>query len=135
MKTSEELALPIKVFDFFSGCGGTCVGFKRAGLDVVCALDVDHDARKTFSLHPAFRDVPLEPEQIQRVDAASIQSLIDDSARHPVLFSGCAPCQPFSKQNRNRNGDARSPLLLEFLRFVLEYKPDYVFVENVAGIH
>lgn len=25
----------IKVFDFFSGCGGTAQGFKQAGLDIV----------------------------------------------------------------------------------------------------
>jgi len=52
-----------------------------------------------------------------------------------VLFSGCAPCQPFSKQNRNliRN-DPRLNLLAEFGRFVAHWMPDFVFVENVPGM-
>ena len=29
----------IKVFDFFSGCGGTAQGFKQAGLDVVVGIE------------------------------------------------------------------------------------------------
>ena len=55
----------------------------------------------------------------------------------PVLFCGCAPCQPFSKQNTThpeRDADDRIPLLLEFLRFIRRCEPDIVFVENVPGI-
>ena len=137
MATSRnaELRLPIKVFDFFSGCGGTCVGFRRAGLEIVYALDSDEDARETFASYRSFREIVVEPRPIEKVNPSDIRFLVEQTAGHPVLFSGCAPCQPFSKQNRNRGErDARSPLLLQFLKFICEHKPDYVFVENVAGI-
>jgi DNA (cytosine-5)-methyltransferase 1 len=40
--------MKIRVFDFFSGCGGTSLGFTQAGLDVVFGLDNDPDAAATF---------------------------------------------------------------------------------------
>ncbi len=46
----------------------------------------------------------------------------------------CAPCQPFSSQNRNRRNDHRSELLLDAARFVAILRPLVVFVENVPGI-
>jgi DNA (cytosine-5)-methyltransferase 1 len=54
---------------------------------------------------------------------------------YKTLFSCCAPCQPFSKQTRTKKRkDSRLSLLLEFGRFVKQWKPDYVFVENVPGL-
>ncbi|EPR3725177.1 DNA cytosine methyltransferase, partial [Escherichia coli] len=38
----------IKVFDFFSGCGGTSQGFHQAGMDIVFGLDFDVDAASSF---------------------------------------------------------------------------------------
>ena len=46
----------------------------------------------------------------------------------------CAPCQPFSNQNRHRRDDRRSELLLDAGRFVAALRPLIVFVENVPGI-
>lgn len=127
--------LPIKVFDFFSGCGGTSVGFRRSGLDIVYALDSDDDARASFSHYPKFNSVTIEGRPIEQVRSSEISSLIEESFAHPILFSGCAPCQPFTRQNtRHRANDGRVPLLMEFLRFIAEYAPEYVFVENVPGI-
>ena len=54
-----------------------------------------------------------------------------------MLFSGCAPCQPFSNQNTVRpslNRDERVPLLDHFARLVETCKPNIVFVENVPGL-
>ena len=38
----------VKVFDFFSGCGGTSCGFQQAGMDIVMGLDIDADAARTY---------------------------------------------------------------------------------------
>lgn len=38
----------IKVYDFFSGCGGASRGFLDAGMDIVFALDNDPDSQRTF---------------------------------------------------------------------------------------
>ena len=46
----------------------------------------------------------------------------------------CAPCQPFSSQNRKRKDDARARLLIEGARFVSVLKPKVICVENVPGL-
>ena len=130
-----DVSLKVKVFDFFSGCGGASRGFQEAGMDVVFALDQDEDAKQTFKQN--FPSAIFHVGDIRNVNEDSVYELVDQERPHPILFCGCAPCQPFTKQNTSRpqpNMDDRVPLLLEFLRFVKRCKPDIVFVENVPGI-
>lgn len=125
--------MPIKVFDFFSGCGGTSCGFINAGMDVVFALDNDSDAAETFKRNFPF--IPFISEDIRHVSCETIQPLVDACGRHPILFSGCAPCQPFTKQKtKRRSDDNRRELLKEFQRFVEYYQVEFIFVENVPGL-
>jgi DNA (cytosine-5)-methyltransferase 1 len=122
----------IRVFDFFSGCGGTSLGFAQAGMKVVLGLDNDPDAAKTFRRN--IKGAAFIEKDIRRVPAGALAPLLD-LADGPVLFSCCAPCQPFSKQSRSKcAGDPRRSLLREFARFVKRWKPDYIFVENVPGL-
>ena len=121
----------IDVFDFFSGCGGTSCGFRDAGFNIKMGLDVDHDSAETFRLN--FPEAQFIETDIRTVHPSILDNLIDRS--NPILFSGCAPCQPFSKQNRQRQpNDKRLNLLDEFGRFVQHWLPDYVFIENVPGM-
>ena len=125
----------VKVFDFFSGCGGASRGFEDAGMDIVFGLDWDADARRTFKKN--FPAAHMEPADIRETSVESVRKLVADHRPNPILFCGCAPCQPFTKQNTTRrdpNSDDRVPLLLEFGRFIQECAPDIVFVENVPGI-
>lgn len=47
----------------------------------------------------------------------------------------CAPCQPFSKQNRHKSpDDERKDLLSSFARFIVRFQPDLLLIENVPGI-
>lgn len=122
----------IKVFDFFSGCGGTSCGFQQAGLDIVLGLDVDRDAAQTYRSN--FPKAAFIESDIRTLDTDILAPWMMDRSE-PVLFCGCAPCQPFSKQNRLRlNVDPRRSLLSEFGRFVEHWLPDYVFIENVPGM-
>ena len=128
-----EYLLPVRVFDFFSGCGGTCQGFLNAGMDVEFALDNDHDAAMTFKRN--FPRIHFIQDDIENVQCETLKPLIDACKAHPILFSGCAPCQPFTKQKTMRRlDDERRVLLNEFRRFVEYYQPELVFVENVPGL-
>lgn len=122
----------IQVFDFFSGCGGTSLGFSQAGLKVVLGLDNDPDAAQTFR-----KNIPgasFIEKDIRKVSTSELAPLMRMS-NGPVLFSCCAPCQPFSRQSRTKSSaDPRRSLLAEFARFVTRWKPDYIFVENVPGL-
>ncbi|MEW8286555.1 MAG: DNA cytosine methyltransferase, partial [Candidatus Thiodiazotropha endolucinida] len=123
----------LKVFDFFSGCGGTSKGFENAGLKPVFALDFDKDAANTFKHN--FPKVKFSQSDITKFDDKTLEEVIVQD--EGTLFCGCAPCQPFTGQNTNKpdsKKDSRRSLLSRFGDLVLKYLPDYVFVENVPGI-
>ena len=125
----------VKVFDFFSGCGGASCGFRAAGMDVVFALDCDPDARRTFELN--FPAAHFECTDIRETPVHRIRELSDAQEPAPMLFCGCAPCQPFTKQNTTRpasDADDRVTLLTSFASIIEHCRPDVVFVENVPGI-
>lgn len=123
----------INVFDFFSGCGGTSKGFDLAGLDIQMAIDSDKDAALTYRNN--FPKAKFYCEDIRSFPTDSLSSFISSRQDRPMLFCGCAPCQPFSKQKKEKNDqDNRISLLLEFLRFIQFFLPEYVFVENVPGL-
>lgn len=122
----------MRVFDFFSGCGGTSWGFQAAGMEVVLGLDIDPEASATFRTN--FPKAAFIEADIRELPAEVLVPYMRQG-RGPVLFSGCAPCQPFSKQNRlSKIIDPRRSLLAEFGRFVNKWRPDYVFIENVPGL-
>lgn len=123
----------IRVFDFFSGCGGTSKGFELAGLNIQLAIDSDKDAELTYRSN--FPKAKFYCKDIRSITTDSLYSDVFSNENLPKLFCGCAPCQPFSKQKQNKNEkDSRISLLLEFLRFIKIYIPEYVFVENVPGL-
>jgi DNA (cytosine-5)-methyltransferase 1 len=124
--------MKIRAFDFFSGCGGTSVGFIRAGMEVVFGLDNDPDAAATFRAN--IKGATFVEKDIRKVKVDVLEPLLRGKGFR-TLFSCCAPCQPFSRQSQTKtDGDPRRALLLEFGRFVKHWKPDYVFVENVPGL-
>ena len=123
----------IKVFDFFSGCGGTSKGFEMAGCEPVFALDCDRDAAETYKLN--FPGVIFQEKKIEDLDPEYLKTLIDRYEENPILFCGCAPCQPFTKQITNRRkNDQRTNLLSHFGLLVKRFLPHFVFVENVPGL-
>ena len=127
--------MSVKVFDFFCGCGGASCGFRQAGMDIVYGLDCDKVSQSSFRRN--FPAAAFESSDIRNVEAVSLRTLVNAHRPSPVLFCGCAPCQPFSKQNTvrpPRGKDERVPLLSHFARMVETCRPDIVFVENVPGI-
>ena len=125
----------VKVFDFFSGCGGTSYGFQKAGMEITYALDHDKDSSLSFKAN--FPNSHFEFVDIREVDIKSLLGKVKSEYPNPVLFSGCAPCQPFTKQNTTRpkiDQDERVPLITYFLKIIEQSKPDLVFLENVPGL-
>lgn len=123
--------MKVSVVDFFSGCGGTSLGFRDAGMSIVAGLDNDPDAAATFRRN--FPKAHFFEQDINHVSTNEVKRILPKNGK--ILFSGCAPCQPFSRQNRSQDKkDPRRRLLEEFQRFVMALKPDYVVVENVPGL-
>ena len=122
----------INVFDFFSGCGGTSLGFKQAGMNIAFGLDNDKDAANSFKAN--FPKAIFINDDIKTFSRDKLDDVIS-SIQGATLFCGCAPCQPFSKQNRSKDkADPRRGLLKEFGSLIANYLPTYIFVENVPGM-
>jgi DNA (cytosine-5)-methyltransferase 1 len=124
------MAHKLTAIDLYCGSGAVTLGLKQVGFSVVGAVDIDPMACATYRAnHPEvdlcdwdIRDV--EPERFVR----TLQGNLD-------LLVVCAPCQPFSSQNRKRSGnDLRRNLVLESQKFVKALKPKVLFLENVPGL-
>lgn len=106
---------------------------QQAGMTVRFGLDVDPDAKTTWERN--YKKAKFLCKDIRQVSVDDVAPFIKRRYGRPFLFGACAPCQPFSKQNRTKNDkDGRRNLLGEFHRFVRAYLPEYIFVENVPGI-
>lgn len=97
---------------------------------MVGAVDFDPGACRTYRAnHPSVR---LIEEDIRKVGPERFSDLIPHRLDLLVV---CAPCQPFSSQNRRKNAsDDRNNLVGEAKKFIEFYNPRLVFLENVPGL-
>lgn len=121
----------INAIDLFCGAGGVTRGLLDAGINVLAGIDFDASVSETYERN---NKVPFIHKDISLLLPEEITKLFEGKAGKTML-AGCAPCQPFSKMNvRPREDDDRRTLLRYFADLVDALKPDYVFMENVAGI-
>lgn len=131
MKPRGGIARGRTAIDLFCGSGAVTAALSRQGFRVIASIDNDPVACRTYRMnHPA---VDLIENNICAVDPAAI------IGRHPDalgvdLLALCAPCQPFSSQNRKRALDQRANLLLEAARFADVLRPGCIMIENVPGL-
>src|SRR4051794_33506606 len=90
--------------DLFAGGGGLTLGLKRAGFDVVAAVELEGHAFTTYKAnHP---EVVAYKQDVRTVDGVALRALNPGS---PVtLLAGCPPCQGFtSLTSKYRRVDPR----------------------------
>ena len=117
--------------DIFCGAGGLTYGLKEAGINVIKGVDVDETSRETYLKNN--RGASFIAKDVRKLTK---DELIGDTDRSKnlLLLAGCAPCQPFSAQNKAKTPkDTRRSLIMDFFRLVKEILPEYVLVENVPG--
>lgn len=118
--------------DLFSGSGGVTEGLKKAGWSVVAAVDLDPIAAATYQLnHPevSFVKADIAKRETIRVLKEAV------GGREIDLLVICAPCQPFSSQNRHRGEvGEKEALIIKALAAVRALRPKLVFFENVPGL-
>ena len=116
----------INAISLFSGAGGMDVGFKRAGVNVVLANEIDKTAANTFTTnHPGVKmlvgdvnDYYCEFKKCQNID---------------LVFGG-PPCQGFSVIGKMNPDDERSQLIWSFLKVVEIVRPLAFVMENVKSL-
>lgn len=135
MKKTRYLGIYLKVIDFFSGCGGVSEGLRQAGFDIAIGMDFAKKASETYQAN--FPEALFYNSDIRILDEKELASAFNEKNKKndPLVLVACAPCQPFSTQNKAKSeGDIRRTLLDETHRFIKELDPDYIFIENVPGL-
>jgi DNA (cytosine-5)-methyltransferase 1 len=117
--------------DFFCGAGGLTRGFLNAGIEVRVGIDVDESCKRTYEANNA--PAQFLTADIRKLKASDLSKALKGVKREELVFMGCAPCQPFSKQRREVNREGGT-LLNSFGRLVAEFLPAYVIIENVPGV-
>lgn len=132
----KEKQTQLRAIDLFSGCGGLTLGLKRAGFDVIGA--VDNDKLSFESYEKNHEGTHLWKQDIRTLSTLSVKRALNLRKGQLDLLAGCPPCQGFSTLV-TKNGcyvvdDPRNSLIYEFLRFVEDFKPRAVLMENVPDL-
>jgi DNA (cytosine-5)-methyltransferase 1 len=134
----------IKAIDLFCGAGGVTRGLLDAGIDVVAGFDIDQSLKQVYeenNVRANGKKAQYNNKKVEELTLEDIEKLVGskderDKKGEKFLLAGCAPCQPFSLKNKNRHdkADHRRTLITYFADLIKETKPDFVFMENVAGL-
>lgn len=131
----------IKVFSTFACGGGSTMGYKLAGCDVIGANDIDPKMAWHYKINHAPKHYFLCP----------IRDLLTADLPHELfeldILDGSPPCSTFStagareknwgKEKHFREGQAKqvlSDLFFDFLDLVDRLRPKTVIAENVKGM-
>jgi len=133
----------LKVASTFSGCGGSCLGYRMAGMDVVWANDCDLKARASYVLnHPG---TTLDARDVREVQPADVLGAAGLREGELDVFDGSPPCTSFStagrreklwgKETRHAGVKQRmDDLFWEYARLLRGLMPRVFVAENVSGL-
>ena len=116
----------MKHLDLFSGIGGFSLAAQRVWKDehkIVAFCEIDKFCQKVLRKH--WPDVPIIED---------IHDLKGDELEAVELITGGYPCQPFSFAGKQRGTEDVRYLWPEMFRVIKETGPDWIIVENVAGV-
>ena len=131
----------IKVFSTFACGGGSTMGYKRAGCDVVGANDIDPEMAWHYKVNHSPRHYLLCPiRDLLTADLPQELFGID-------ILDGSPPCSTFStsgnreddwgREKHFREGQAKqilSDLFFDFLNLAERLQPRTIIAENVKGM-
>ncbi len=131
----QKLVTDLKAVDFFCGAGGMSLGLRNAGINVLAGVDNDTDCCKTYEAN--ISGAKFIKHDISTLSANSLKRRLNLQINDPTLvFAGCSPCQFWSKIRTDKTKSAQTAFLLkQFQKFIRYFRPGFVVVENVPGLH
>ena len=143
---AEITALPwngYMVASTFSGCGGSCLGYRMAGFRVLWASELVPIAAESYRANAP--DSFLDSRDIRAVTADEIMAATGLTVGELDLLDGSPPCQPFSTAGKRHKswgtirdyGDHKQradDLFFEYVRLVDGLRPRVFVAENVSGL-
>lgn len=132
-KTTQTQAL--QAVDFFCGAGGMSFGLRQAGIEVLAGIDNAADCKKTYETNVL--GAKFIKHDIGTLTAPELQRRLSLKRNDPnLVFVGCSPCQFWSKIRTDKNRSQRTAFLLRhFEKFIRYFKPGFIIIENVPGLH
>lgn len=123
----------LRSVDLFAGAGGLSEGLREAGFDCLYANELVARYAETFAANHS--TTVVDQRDIRTVDARAVRRKLGIKRGELDLVAGGPPCQGFSINAPKRSQkDARNHLFRDFLRFVDEFYPKTVLIENVPGL-
>jgi DNA (cytosine-5)-methyltransferase 1 len=136
-----------KVISFFSGCGGSSLGYQMAGCKVILAIDWEKRSVETYKLN--FPNTNVIKIDIRSINKDNIFEYIPSNLKSDDLdiLDGSPPCTPFSicgdrqktwGKSYQHSGDSdkqrTDDLFFEYIRMIQILKPKIFIAENVKGL-
>lgn len=127
----------------FSGCGGSCLGYRMAGFKVLWASEFIPAAQEVYRLnHP--KSI-LDTRDIRKVKPEEILEAIGLKVGELDLLDGSPPCASFSTAGKREKGwgqvkqysDTKQrvdDLFFEYTRILKGLQPKVFVAENVSGL-
>ena len=128
---------------FFSGCGGSSLGYKLAGVNVLYANEFVPKASDTYKLN--FPNTIMDTRDIRTIQPQEVLDKINLKVGELDFLDGSPPCASFSTAGKREKGWGKikaysdtkqrtDDLFYEYIRMVKEIKPKIFVAENVRGL-
>lgn len=120
------------VVDLFSGAGGTGLGFKQAGFEIIGAIEIDLHAATTYEKNLG---ISVEQTDIRELSPKTFREKLRFKRKQLDVMVGCPPCQGFTRMRNDKGAnDKRNDLVLRYLDYIKEFMPRFAVFENVPGL-
>ena len=133
----------LQIVSTFSGCGGSCLGFRMAGYRTLFASEFIPAAQETYRAnHPG---VHLDTRDIRQLTAEDVFAVTGLLRGELDVLEGSPPCASFSMAGKREAGwnqvkaysdtkQRTDDLFFEFARLVDGLQPKVFVAENVKGL-
>lgn len=143
---AEIAAVPwngLTVASTFSGCGGSCLGYRMAGYRVAWANEFIPRAQDSYRANHA--TTHLDVRDIRRIHPEDILAVLKMAPGNLDLLDGSPPCASFSTAGNREAGWGKvkpysetqqrtDDLFFEYARLLKGLQPKAFVAENVSGL-
>ena len=132
-----------KGISFFSGCGGSSLGYTLAGVKIIYANEFIPKASETYSAN--FPNTYMDTRDIRKIQPQEILDIIKLKKGELDFLDGSPPCASFSSAGKREKGWGKiksysdksqrtDDLFYEYIRMIKHIQPKIFIAENVRGL-
>lgn len=127
----------------FSGCGGSCTGFRNAGFEIPYAVEFIEAARDSYAAN--FPTTHIDSRDVREISPTEILEHLEIERGDLDLLEGSPPCASFSTsgvgdrawgtvKTYSDGAQRTDDLFFEYARILDGLRPRVFVAENVSGL-